>query len=80
MARADFGTKSTIETRRTILVAIYAMCPGPTFLDRENVSILQELTILHLEKKKIDKCQKILNEILFTNTGIANDSIMLTAL
>ena len=52
MTRADFGTKSTIETRRTSLVAIYASCPGPTFLDRENASILKELTILHLQKKK----------------------------
>ena len=34
------------------MVAIYAMCPGPTFLQRENASILQELTILSLGKKE----------------------------
>ena len=52
ITRTNFGTKSTIETRRTSLVAIYATCPGPTFLDRENASILKELTILHLQKRE----------------------------
>ena len=75
-----FSTQSTVEAGRTILVAIYTVCPGPIFLkDRMNI-LYRNAPLDTWKNKEIDKCPIILNKILFTNTGISNNSIILTTL
>ena len=49
-----FRTQSTVKTRRTGLVAIYTVYPGPTFLERKNIRIVQKCTIRHMENNETD--------------------------